>query len=234
MIKDLRDITLKDVNLFGGKAVNLGFLINNGFNVPPGFCISADATELSGETRTEIKEKFKTLGSYVSVRSSASCEDSKKMSFAGQFDTFLNVDSEDDLFDSIKKCWDSVNSGRVKAYAGDMKISMAVIVQKMLDPELSGVMFTLDPIYNKHILIEAAPGLGDNIVSGRITPSNFLIHRETFEIVDQKNMHGIDEGLIEKIAGIGKEIEHLYNSPQDIEFAVKKKVYILQSRPITA
>jgi len=224
MIKDLKDIKLNETEVFGGKACNLGHLIQNGFNVPQGFCIGVET-----EKSHLVIDKFKELG-VVSVRSSATCEDSEFRSFAGQFDTFLNIDNEKDLMHYIKKCKESANSERVKAYAGNMKIKMAVIVQKMIDAEFSGVMFTEHPVSKKGMLIEAAKGIGDKVVSGLITPSFFEIDKN---ITRKQDRFNLDEVVIMKIAKIGKEIEALYKKPQDIEFSVKKKIFILQSRPIT-
>ena len=107
MIKDLKDIRKDEVNLFGGKATNLGFIIKNGFNVPEGFCISTKINEIDKNARNDIIGRFRKLKSSVSVRSSATVEDSKHMSFAGQFDTFLNINSENKLLNSIKKCLNS-------------------------------------------------------------------------------------------------------------------------------
>jgi len=234
MIKNLREIQKDEVSLFGGKATNLGFLIKNGFNVPEGFCISTEITELTEEIKKEIIEKFKKLGK-VSVRSSATCEDAEKSSFAGQFDTFLTVNSGKKLLEKIKKCWDSANSKRVLVYMKNKKIEnvkMAVIVQKMVNADFAGVMFTIDPVDKKYILIEVAKGLGENIVSGRVTPSNFFI--DDNKIIKKNNMDEFDENLVIKIAKIGKKIEESYSKPQDIEFSIKgKEIFILQSRPIT-
>ncbi len=236
MIKDLREINRWEVDQFGGKATNLGFLIQNGFNVPKGFCISTAISEIPNEIKKEVYRRFQLLDSAVSVRSSATCEDSEKLSFAGQFDTFLNINTKEQLYESIQKCWDSINSDRVKIYLrrrGIPIVKMAVIIQKMIDADISGILFTLDPVNKKHILIEAAHGSGDNIVSGRITPSNFLV-RHDFSIVSQKNDYNIDEELVKEIAKIGIKIENLYKKPQDVEFAVKnKEIFILQSRAIT-
>ena len=98
MIKNLKDIKPNEVDLFGGKAANLGFLIQNGFNVPDGFCISTEVNKLNTKIRSEIIKNFKKLNSKVAVRSSATAEDSKKSSFAGQFDTFLNIKNEKGLY----------------------------------------------------------------------------------------------------------------------------------------
>jgi len=140
-----------------------------------------------------------------------------------------------DVKRSIEKCRKSLNTDRAVVYRkakGIKESKMAVIVQQMIDADWSGVMFTKDPIEKKHILIEAAPGLGEQIVSGTITPSNFYI--EESNIIKKQNNHNIDEDMILEIAILGEKIENLYNIPQDIEFSVKGKIFILQTRPITA
>jgi len=236
MIKNLKEIKKQEVDLFGGKATNLGFLIQNGFNVPEGFAIPTEVKKLTEEIKKEILEKFKSLNSPVSVRSSATCEDSSKSSFAGQFDTFLNIKTEKELLNSIEKCWDSANSERVKAYIenkGIKKVKMAVIIQKMVDADFAGVVFTVDPVEKKNILIEITQGLGDKLVSGKITPSSFFVNKD-FKIVKGDNSCSIKKDLIIKISKVGKDIEKIYSKPQDIEFCIKnKEIFILQSRPIT-
>ncbi|MBW2989835.1 hypothetical protein KY358_05970 [Candidatus Woesearchaeota archaeon] len=234
MIKKLSDIRKEEIHLFGGKAVNLGFLIRNRFNVPEGICLSTKIKNIE-EIRKQAIEALSKFGT-VSVRSSATCEDSQKYSFAGQFDSFLNIDNEKDLIQSIIKCWNSVNSDRARAYANRNKIKdikMAVIIQKMVDAELSGVVFTLDPMKKTDILIEITKGLGENIVSGSVTPSSFYLNKE-FTIIKKNNLDDIDEDLIKSIAIVAKSIETKYNQPQDIEFSIKNnETFFLQSRPIT-
>ena len=237
MIKDLKDIRKDEVNLFGGKATNLGFIIKNGFNVPKGFCISTKINEIDKSTKNEIIGRFQKLKSSVSVRSSATVEDSKHLSFAGQFDTFLNINSENKLLNSIKKCWNSIKSKRAIAYSKNKRIGsvkMAVIIQKMIQSDFAGVIFTVDPINKNDILIEITEGLGDKLVSGKITPISFFINRKTFNIKNKSGSLKINEITIKKLAKTTLQIEKLYNSPQDIEFAIKSnKIYILQARPIT-
>jgi len=191
MIKDLREIKREEVNLFGGKATNLGFLTQKGFNVPDGFCISTQITQLSNNVKKEIIAKFKKLNTSVSVRSSATSEDAKNLSFAGQFDTYLNINSEDKLLTSIEKCWRSLHSDRAREYSKENSISdrkMAIIIQKMVDADFAGVIFTVDPIDKKNILIELVKGLANKLVSGEITPSSYLISRDSLKIVKKKRV----------------------------------------------
>ncbi|MBS3102681.1 hypothetical protein J4458_04525 [Candidatus Woesearchaeota archaeon] len=111
---------------------------------------------------------------------------------------------------------------------------IAVVVQEMIKPDFAGVMFTVDPIYKKDILVEATLGIGEKLVSGKVTPNSYFIGRKNFEIKNRQVTEDIDEGIIVKIAKIGAKIEKLYKKPQDIEFAVKnKEIFILQSRAIT-
>ncbi len=234
MIKGFFSIMENEVSSFGGKAVNLGILSRAGFNVPKGVCISSD-TEINDETITEAHTKFKELGSNVSVRSSASVEDSKTNSFAGQFDSFLNINNKEKLVESIKKVKESVKSNRVIAYQKEHadNVNMGIIIQKMVHADFSGIIFTKDPIKKEHILIEIADGLGEDIVSGSVTPSNFFVDDEN-SIVKSDNQHEVQVALIIKLAKIARKIENVYGTPQDIEFAVKDdEIFILQSRPIT-
>ena len=150
MLKALKDIKREETLVFGGKATNLGFLMQNNFNVPEGFCISTDGTY----NKEELIKKFNEIKP-VSVRSSATCEDSSKASFAGQFDTILDVKTEEELIKAIKKCKESVNSDRVKVYmkSKDIKdVKMAVIIQQMVKADFAGVAFSVDPINKKDIL----------------------------------------------------------------------------------
>src|SRR3989338_733601 len=234
MIKNLKYIKREEIKLFGGKATNLGFLMQNGFNVPEGFCISTKINKLTKDIQEKIIQKYKELDSPVSVRSSATAEDAKNASFAGQFETFLNIDSESALLNSINKCWKSSKSQRVVSYArkkGIKNIKMAVIVQKMVNPDFAGVIFTIDPIHNKDILIESVKGLGEKLVSGKVTPSSYIIDRKHCKINNSSGNLKMNKLLIEKLAIISLRIEKSYNFPQDIEFATKgDKIFILQSR----
>ncbi len=237
MIKDFKDIKREEINLFGGKATNLAFLKNDGFNVPDGFCISTQINDLTQNVKREIIKKFKSLNSKIAVRSSATVEDSRNSSFAGQFNTFLNIKNESKLLNSIEKCWKSVKSKRAISYlkSKNLKnVKMAVIVQKMVNADFAGVVFTLDPISEKNVLIEFVKGLGDKLVSGEVTPNSYLVDRYHYNIIKRSTNTKINNSLIKNLTKTALQIEKLYNFPQDIEFAVKKnQIFILQSRPIT-
>lgn len=171
------------------------------------------------------------------VRSSAVCEDSQYASFAGQFDTFLNVNKEK-IISKIKKCFASLYSPRVISYSKHNKVSnnegIAVVVQEMVLAKFAGVIFTVDPLKKENMFIEVAPGLGENVVSGHVHPNSYAINRESLaiEIVYEKTSFA--QNLILKIAQIALKIEQLYQYPQDIEFAIyNNEIYLLQTRPIT-
>ncbi len=171
------------------------------------------------------------------VRSSATAEDLPGASFAGQQDTYLNI-SKDKIAENIQKCFASLFTARAIYYRNKNNfkhdVGIAVVIQEMVDPDFAGVMFTVDPIFKKDILIEAASGLGEKVVSGTVTPNNYFIDREEFNIKQKQEEEFFEENLILEIAKIGKKIEAHYGSPQDVEFAVKDgKIHILQSRPIT-
>ncbi len=202
----------------------------------------------------------------VAVRSSATAEDLPGASFAGQQATFLNIKGEANLLVAVRDCWASLFTGRAIFYREQNKIphdnvKISVIVQKMIQSEVSGVMFTIDPVTNAkdRIIIESVWGLGEMIVQGSVVPDRYLVQKETFailskEISDQsvelvkygnKNLEVevpkklrdkpklTDEEII-KLAKIGDGLQKHYYFPQDIEWAREKgKLYIVQTRPVT-
>lgn len=235
----LNQITKKKLALVGGKAANLGELYSTGFNVPTGFVVTTNAyNSMSKELKKEINETLERFKGPFAIRSSATAEDMAKLSFAGQYDTFLNVKKED-VVEHVRKCWVSLNTERAVFYRKQHKIKgkilMAVIVQEMVKADFAGIIFTFDPIHKKHVLVECAPGLGEAVVSGKLTPNDYFIDRNNFDIVDKKiNVKEMDEDIIKELAKISIKIEQHFGNPQDIEFAVKNdEIFILQSRPIT-
>lgn len=202
---------------------------------------------------------------FVAVRSSATAEDLAEASFAGQQETFLNVKGKSELITSIKKCFASLFTARATYYRHKKgfektKVSLAVIVQRMIDSEKSGVIFSKDPT-NKtdDIIIEAVFGLGEGIVSGRITPDKYVISQE-LEITDKhisekkvaitrdsgggqtivklseekSRQQVLREHEIKRLAEISLKLEEHYKKPQDIEFGIEgNNIYILQTRAVT-
>jgi len=202
----------------------------------------------------------------VAVRSSATAEDLPGASFAGQQETFLNVHGEANLIEKIRACWASLYTPRAIFYRktnhfDSHKIGIAVPVQRMVQADKSGIMFTIDPVTNTktHIVIEAIFGLGEMIVQGKVTPDHYEVEKSTGNITSkivktqEKKMvkHGsdnriedllvkagskpkLDDKEIKKLADLGIALEKHYYFPQDAEWAIEDgKVYIVQTRPVT-
>ncbi|GGU22862.1 PEP/pyruvate-binding domain-containing protein [Lentzea flava] len=208
-----------DLAAVGGKGASLATLTRAGLPVPAGFCLTTRAyRERSMEG---LLEAFRQLGGPVAVRSSATAEDLPGLSFAGQHDTVLNV-SEDGLFDAVLRCWDSLRSARAVAYRennGIESAEMAVVVQRMVPADVSGVLFTADPVTGRaEPVINAVRGLGEALVSGEANSSDLLTDAQKRELIE-----------------LGERIEKLFATPMDVEWALTgDKVWILQARPITS
>lgn len=230
--------------LVGGKAWNLIRLSRAGFNVPKFFVITTKAFNASSfYLEEEILENFDKLNSlHVAIRSSATYEDMVDSSFAGQFESFLGI-SRGKLIETIKQCWISTTDPRVLSYATHhhirhSSIKMAVIVQEMISAEKGGVIFTQNVFENdlNHLIMEAASGLGEKVVSGLVNPERIIVNKRTGEIVEKESPEGkiLKDQETKELASLALEIEKFYRSHQDIEWAIKNsKIYILQSRPIT-
>ncbi len=203
----------------------------------------------------------------VAVRSSATAEDLPGASFAGQQDTFLNVTGQN-LLQKVQQCWSSLFTPRAifyrreKGFAQD-EVLISVAVQEMIDSKASGVMFTLEPVQGDRnvIVINAAWGLGEAVVSGQITPDEYVVEKGTYRILDRKvfkkqkqivydqaggtmwaavpehiqNVQALTDAAIVRLARYGVQIEGHYGTAEDIEWAVDKDdgIFILQARPET-
>jgi pyruvate, water dikinase len=202
---------------------------------------------------------------FVAVRSSATTEDLADSSFAGQQETYLNVKGNHDLIEKVKVVLSSLFTARAIYYRkkrgfSKEKFALAAVVQKMIDSDKSGVMFSKNPIKNNdHVLIEAVFGLGEGIVSGKINPDSYEVDRElkiikeeigekkiaitrnssgeTSEVKltpERSNSKVLTEGQIKQLANFAIKIEKHYKKPQDIEYAIENnEIFITQSRPIT-
>jgi phosphohistidine swiveling domain-containing protein len=244
--------------LIGGKAASLARLLRAGYAVPSGFAITVEAFrrfldhnqgQLKDVTwpedlRSEILRSYGELGADpVAVRSSATDEDSEGASFAGQHLTTLDVKDEAALLEAVRACWASLFEASALRYrsarASDAAFAMGVLVQRMIASETSGVLFTIDPVGRDPniIALDAACGLGEALVSGRVTPDQIHISKEPLRIVRSKiqgDAAVISEEHALNLAKTAIEIEQLAGLPQDIEWAIaEKKTWILQSRPIT-
>ena len=278
-IKHFAEIGDADLPLVGGKGLNLGKLKTAGFLVPPGFCVTTDAYRSTVETvdtqnsetvqaatlseslQSEILAAYNQLSAdQVAVRSSATAEDLPDASFAGQQDTFLNVSGASDLLEKIKACWASLWSDRAITYRHehgieDAQLAMAVVVQTMVDAEVSGVMFTRNPTGGDELVIESNWGLGEFVVSGEITPDHFMISRETGNLIretvvskrkmitregvqtvpiGQREIPSLQRGQVAELGKLGMQVDAFYDAPQDVEWAhAGGQFYLLQARPIT-
>lgn len=281
MITDLSNATAQTC---GGKAAALADLLNSGFPVPEGFVIPFEAyqaarslagaadrnspDQLPAGLATEVDTCLASMGHpVVAVRSSAAREDTADSSAAGQYATVLAVSDPSDVLDAIRLCWRSVRSDRVSSYhsrahstqdVGDSR--MAVLVQRLVDADVSGVMFTSnDP--DGACRIEASWGLGPSVVEGTVNPDvyevrlNHAAQRTTAEKplrLDRDSETGngtvsrtvpdamrwspaLDDPALVRLAAMGRDIATVLGAPQDIEWAIAGgQLWILQARPITA
>ncbi|WP_227131619.1 pyruvate, water dikinase [Halorubellus salinus] len=221
------------------------------------------------ELREEILSAYADLGDgeeFVAVRSSATAEDLPDASFAGQQETFLNI-TADDLLERVRECWASLFTQRAIYYRKQQgfehsDVNIAVVVQQMVDAEKSGVMFTSHPSTGEpKMIVESAWGLGEAVVSGSVSPDNYVLDRQTgtveeVTVADKKVMMEKDEATgetverevpdgdrerrvltdeeLDALRDLGETVESHYDTPQDVEWAiVGDDVYMLQSRPIT-
>ena len=231
------------VKMVGGKADSLGQLIRNRLEVPPGFVVTSEAfQQMTVELKQSILEHFDELRvKTVAVRSSAVAEDGAKDAWAGQLDTFLNINRAG-LIENIEKCWQSADSDRAKAYARQKNLKagpVAVIVQAMVNGQVSGVAFSVHPVTKNpdHVVIEATPGLAEGVVSGTITPDNYVFDKKSGSVVD-RTLAGTKTHLsnkqIKNVAVMVQKLESYSGFPVDVEWTFDgQKLFILQSRAIT-
>ncbi|MBB2745810.1 UNVERIFIED_ORG: pyruvate,water dikinase [Microbispora rosea subsp. rosea] len=272
-----------DLDLAGGKGANLGELVRGGFPVPAGFVVTTAAHEtavrragaggpasaipdMPREVREAVVAAYAALGrGPVAVRSSATAEDLPGAAFAGQQDTYLNVVGEQALVDAVCRCWASLWNERAVAYRRrlgipDDGVSIAVVVQSMVEADTAGVMFTADPVSGdrSRVVVDASSGLGEAVVSGLVTPDHYVLgaagrvvshtagRREvvvrpvagggvTRESGEAAAGPGLPPSALRELAELGGEVAALFGRPQDIEWArADGRLWLLQARPMTA
>lgn len=263
-ILKIHDKKAASLGMSGGKGASLARLSQlSSTNVPGGFIITTEfykkyilpvVNEAQGDVKGAIAEltlpdeateliqaAYADMGVnvLVAVRSSATAEDLLDASFAGQQDTYLNISGFGAVKKAVLDCFASLYNERAVSYRAKNKfneseIQMAVIVQKMVDTKMSGVLFTADPMTSDRftLKIEAVEGLGEDLVSGRKTPITWTIK----DGINQKSGDNpsLTEAQITTLVNIGKEIEREYGYPQDIEWCFDGvQFYIVQSRAIT-
>ena len=207
LVVDLGELRAADLPRVGGKAANLGELMAAGLPVPDGFCVTTDAyariatgvdlTAAPGAVRAALRATpvpddivdavtaaYRELGPDVpvAVRSSATAEDLPTASFAGQQVTYLNVVGADAVVEAVRHCWASLWTDRAVAYRREAGVDpdgvrLAVVVQRMIDAGVAGVLFTADPVSGRRLraVVDASPGLGEAVVSGAVNPDHLVV-----------------------------------------------------------
>jgi pyruvate,water dikinase len=257
-----------DKTLFGSKAVGLGQALRDGVPVPPGIALSGAVVEAvaAGEDRAihAVDRQARPLGGPLAVRSSAADEDGAEASFAGQHLTLLNVPSADELVAALKEIWWSANSDSAITYRQRVGLfsrpSVGVVVQRLINPDAAGVMFTRNPVTgDDERVIEASWGLGEAVVAGLVIPDHFRLDRagrvleriaglKSIAIRGAPNGGTVEESLpdhlaerlclgdddIERLNCLADRCDRVYGPARDIEWAIEGgTLYLLQCRAIT-
>lgn len=284
LILPFDDIEPRHLSAVGGKGLHLALLARAGLPVPPGFCVTSEFFNVSADDdkavvahptkdvprrstfrppHSALLSSYRALGSpLVAVRSSAAAEDGEEHSFAGQQETILGVQGDEQLLTAVTRCFDSWNSPRARAYREQKGFDadhsgMAVVVQRLVHSEISGVLFTRDPsdATGTQMLVEASYGLGELIVSGRVTPDRFHVARASGALLNQKinvktermtanGIELVDPALrsapclsadqLCQLTELGRRVEDFYQSPRDIEWGFSDgQFWLLQARPVT-
>ena len=228
--------------------------------------VPEDMSTLIIEAYNQLCQRVGEEDTDVAIRSSATAEDLPDASFAGQQDTFLHVSGSEDVIDYIRKCWASLFEARAIFYREEngfdhSKVYIAVVVQKMAIADKAGVTFTVNPSTGEEIaLIEGSWGLGEAVVSGDVTPDNYVVDKSNDEVIgvtisdkklmyvkdedgtsvrvdvpeDKRNERVLSDEELVELTEMGKRIQAHYGEPMDTEWAFEKgNLFLLQARPIT-
>ena len=262
--RPLADLRAADAADFGGKSASLGELIAAGLQVPPGFALSCAATEAQ---LGEVASAYQALGEPpVAVRSSAIGEDSADTTFAGLQDTYLWVRGAERVCAAVRDCWASLDNSEAVSYRERMGVAgepaMGVTVQAMVDAELSGVMFTCNPVNGdpSTVAVNASWGLGLAVVGGEVTPDEYRLSKVTGEVLrralgpkdveyraapdgpervevpaERQAAACLGDDRLAELLELGRRVERHFGSPQDVEWAIDREgeLFLLQSRPVT-
>jgi phosphohistidine swiveling domain-containing protein len=225
--------------------------------------------EVPADIADAVRAAYAALGAdvAVAVRSSATAEDLPSASFAGQQDTFLNVVGADAVLAAVRQCWASLWTARAVSYRAAQGIdpstvSLAVVVQRMVDAAVAGVLFTANPVTGRRheAVIDASPGLGEAVVSGAVNPDHFVLDSATGKVLERRlgdkgvvirplpgggteragqmrmgSAPSLDDTQLAALELLGRRAELHFGSPQDIEWAIggDGAMWLTQSRPIT-
>ncbi len=242
--------SVTDREAVGGKADSLFRMIEIGATVPPFFVLTTRAFRESGDgrvgddLRSRITATLTEVGAdhRFAVRSSATAEDSADDSFAGVFDTFLDLLGPDAVCEAIEKCWESFSGARAMSYRRDRHVekddAMAVIVQHMVPAEWAGVAFTADPVTLalSNTVVNAVPGVGEALVSGVVNPEQIRLDSDgrILERLRPPEMPPLPDPVLIDVVEKSRDIAKAVGFPQDLEWAyANKTLYFLQTRPIT-
>jgi phosphohistidine swiveling domain-containing protein len=230
----------------GQKAFNLHRLLRRGYRVPPGFVLPAP----HDPSDSQLLQAIESIGGFpVAVRSSGHLEDLPDASFAGQYDTVLEVDTLESLRQATATCRTSAGKSSVQTYLRSRKLdppvdhtsdSIAVLVQKMVPAQWSGVGFSIDPLSGKeeNFVLELCTGLGERLVSGHVSPTRYIVDHRTLRIcayMPGKEALELSRQQLKTLGDLLLRIQAEFGSPQDVEWAMDAEgaLWILQSRPIT-
>lgn len=239
----LDDAAAADPQAAGGKASTLARLRRAGFPVPDGFVVTAgeDLAVTLGPSLAALRDRVG-AGVRFAVRSSGLAEDSAAASFAGQYETVLGVADPAGVADAIARCFASFSGSRARAYQAGVGVADAggaVLVQHLVPADAAGVAFTVDPVTGARdrVVIDAARGLGDAVVGGRVTPDGFAVAKGTGAILARRTASGagaLDDEGARAVAALAERVERHEGRPVDIEWALHAgALYLLQARPIT-
>ena len=247
----LSELNATHEKVFGAKAVNLGLMIQAGLHVPDGFAVAFDTetnAPLVEEEKRAIHGAYRALtdragaGAAVAVRSSATGEDSAEISFAGQHESFLDLEDDAAVVEAVGRCLESHGSARAVSYRQEAGVAagyMGVVVQPMVAADFAGVCFTRLPGSEDQVAVEVVRGLGEALVAGKRRPARICFARETMESVSEDDFDGV-------LADLGRETAHqvafqalaaeeVFGFALDVEWAIKaSECFLLQARPITA
>jgi phosphoenolpyruvate synthase/pyruvate phosphate dikinase len=239
----LKDVKNPSIATLGGKGYSLYLLKKSGFNIPKTYVLDVNNINLLKVSKCDLLIDL-AEGSYA-VRSSGIVEDGKFFSYAGLFDTYLNVANKH-LKETIFKCVNSISNDRLEAYEKTLTLtanpSMCVLIQEMIPAEISGICFTANPVSKNidDIVIEYGIGLGDKIVGGEISPITVIYDKSTEEIKEKylgeysKTEFDAYEATMISLIKVCKQIKEIYTVELDIEWAMSNnQIVILQARPIT-
>ncbi len=280
----LEDPRCEDPLQVGGKAANLAKLASQ-HRVPPAFALTTSAFQQWGDARRSdgaavpadmlaaVTEAYGGLANRtrdaeppVAVRSSAIDEDGADDSFAGQHDTFLNVVGAEPVARSVVRCWSSLDSDVAMSYRQSRGVAtedptMGVVVQSLIRADVAGVAFSANPVTGARdeVVLNAAWGLGESVVSGTVTPDNFLVDKRSQAIASRaigekermtvltadgvsevpvprvmRSAPTLNDDQVAEIAQLATTLEDTFSAPVDIEWAfANDQLYLLQCRPIT-